>query len=208
MKNTSILRFPARGAAGIPLALVVVLFLSACSGNGGGAAASGKADVAAASGGGSSDSTYSGDNMFSYSFNGRKVTIRDFMHDGDGKNWMALFLGHVTNDAAAGVVAIDVTNELTAEVFKFNVPNSGSGKVLHYTPSLSNFNDKKAIMAECMFHYKNYYADDVTVAITEINATHVVGTFSGKYLSADKVPVSAEVTDGKFDLRFTKPEGN
>jgi hypothetical protein len=199
MKNTSILRFPARQVAGISLALVVVLFLSLCSGCG---------SRAAASGGGSGDSTYSGDNMFSYSFNGRKVTIRDFMHDGDGKNWMALFPGHVTNDAAAGVVSVDVTNQLTAEVFKFNVTNSGTSKVLHYTPSLSSFNDKKATMAEFMSHYKNYYADDVTITITEINATHVVGTFSGKYLSGDKVQVPVEVTDGKFDLRFTKPEGN
>jgi hypothetical protein len=105
------------------LAVVVVLFLSLCSGCG---------SRASASGGGSGDSTYSGDNMFSYSFNGRKVTIRDIMHDGD----------------------------------------------------------------------------DVTVTITDIHATHVAGTFSGKYVSGGDKPVPMEVTDGKFDLRFTKPEGS
>jgi hypothetical protein len=38
--------------------------------------------------------------------------------------------------------------------------------------------------------------------------TGVAGTFSGKYLSDDDHPVTVEVTDGKFDLQFTKPEAN
>jgi hypothetical protein len=176
--------------------------LAACSGRASGAGGS----AAAASGGGSGDSTYSGDNLFSYTFNGRKVTIRDLMHDGDGKNWMALFLNHVTNDA--GVVSIEITNQLSSEVFIITVPNSGTTKISHYSPSLSNFGDKKTTEAEFMSHYKNYYAEDVTVTITEINATHVAGTFSGKYYSGGNNPVPMEVTDGKFDLRFTKPEGN
>jgi hypothetical protein len=180
----------------------IFLSLAACSGRG--SAAGGSA--AATSGGGSGDSTYSGDNLFSYTFNGRKVTIRDLMHDGDGKNWMALFLNHVTNDA--GMVSIEITNQLSSEVFKITVPNNGTTKVSHYTPSLSNFGDKKTTMAEFMSHYKNYYGEDVTVTITEINATHVAGTFSGKYLSGGNKPVPVEVTDGKFDLRFTKPGGN
>ena len=176
----------------------IFLSLAACSGRG---------SAAAASGGGSGDSTYSGDNLFSYTFNGRKVTIRDLMHDGDGKNWMALFLNHVTNDG--GMVSIEITNQLTSEVFKITVPNNnGTTKVSHYTPSLSDFGDKKTTMAEFMSHYKNYYGEDVTVTITAIDATHVAGTFSGKYLSGGNKPVPMEVTDGKFDLRFTKPGGN
>jgi hypothetical protein len=169
------------------------------------AACSGRRSATAVTGGGSGDSTYSGDNMFSYTFGGRKVAIRDIMHDGDGKNWMALYLNHVTNDG--GMVSIEITNQLTAEVFKITVPGSGTTKVSHYSPSLSNFADKKTTMAEFMSHYKNYYGDDVTVTITRIDATHVAGTFSGKYLSDDKA-VPVEVTDGKFDLQFTKPDGN
>lgn len=168
--------------------------LAACSGR------------ASGTGGGSGDSTYTGDNLFSYTFNGRKVTIRDLMHNGDGKNYMALFLNHVTNDG--GMVSIEITNQMTSEVFNINVPNSGTTKVVHYTPSLSNFRDKKTTMAEFMSHLKNYYGEDVTVTITAIDATHVAGTFSGKYLSGGDKPVPMEVTDGQFDLRFTKPEGN
>jgi hypothetical protein len=175
----------------------IFLFLAACSGRG---------SASSSSGGGSGDSTYSGDNMFSYTFNGRKVTIRDIMHDGDGKNWMALYLNHVTNDG--GMVSIEITNQLSKEVFNITVPNSGTTRVSHYTPSLSNFSDKKTNMAEFMSHYKNYYGDDVTVTITSIDATHVAGTFSGKYLSDGDKPVPVEVTDGKFDLQFTKPDGN
>lgn len=176
----------------------LLISLAACPGCG--------SAPAAPAGGGSGDSTYSGDNLLSYTFNGRKVNIRDFMHDGDGKNWMALYLNHVTNDA--GTVSIEITNQLTAEVFNITVPNNGTTKVSHYSPSLSNFRDKKTAAAEFMSHYKNYYADDVTVTITEVNATHVAGTFSGKYLSEGDKPVAMEVTDGQFDLRFTKPEGN
>ncbi len=144
--------------------------------------------------------------MFSYTFNGRKVNIRDLMHNGDGKNYLALYLNHVTDNA--GMVSIEITNQLTAEVFNITVPNSGTTKVSHYSPSLSNFRDKKTTMAEFMSHYKNYYGEDVTVTITAIDATHVAGTFSGKYLSSGDKPVAMEVTDGQFDLRFTKPEGN
>jgi hypothetical protein len=175
----------------------IFLSLAACSGRG---------SAASAASGGSGDSTYSGDNLFSYTFNGRKVTIRDLMHDGDGKNWMALYLNHVTNNA--GMVSIEITNQLTAEVFNITVPGSGTTKISHYSPSLSNFADKKATAAEFMSHYKNYYGDDVTVTITSIDATHVAGTFSGKYLSGDDKSVAMEVTDGQFDLRFTKPEAN
>ncbi len=46
------------------------------------------------------------------------------------------------------------------------------------------------------------------MTITHIDATHVAGTFSGKYLLGDDKSVAMEVTDGKFDLQFTKPEGN
>jgi hypothetical protein len=180
----------------------IFLSLAACSGRG--SAAGGSAS--ASSGGGSGDSTYSGDNMFSYTFNGRKVTIRDFMHNGDGKNYLALYLNHVTNDG--GMVSIEITNQMTSEVFNINVSNSGTTKVSHYTPSLTNFRDKKTTMAEFMSHLKNYYGEDVTVTITAIDATHVAGTFSGKYLSGGNKPVPVEVTDGKFDLRFTKAEGN
>ena len=177
--------------------------LAGCSGAGGSGTGG---SAAAVSGGGSGDSTYSGDNLFSYTFNGRKVTIRDFMHNGDGKNYMALFVNHVTNDG--GLVSIEITNQMTSEVFNINAANSGTTRVTHYKPSLSNFGDKKTTMAEFMSHLKNYYGDDVAVTITAIDATHVAGTFSGKYLSADDKPVAVEVTDGKFDLRFTKPEGN
>ena len=128
------------------------------------------------------------------------------MHNGDGKNYIALYLNHVTNDG--GMVSIEITNQLTSEVFKLTMANSGTTRVSHYKPSLSNFGDKKTTMAEFMSHYKNYYGDDVTVTITRIDATHVAGTFSGKYLSNGNKPVPVEVTDGQFDLRFTKPEGN
>ncbi|HEY5370574.1 MAG TPA: hypothetical protein VIJ75_16435 [Hanamia sp.] len=56
--------------------------------------------------------------------------------------------------------------------------------------------------------YKNYYGDSVVVTITDINATHVAGTFHGKYLSDDKPSVPLEITDGSFDLPFTKDKVN
>jgi hypothetical protein len=184
--------------------LALVVFFAACSGGG---AKGGSAAAATGSGSGSGDSTYSGDNSFSFQVNGRKVAIKDYMHKGDGKNYIALYRNKVANDPATGLVSIEVTNELSSEVFNLNITNSGTTKVLHYGPSLATFADKKTKSAEYMSpKYKNYYGDEVTVTITAVDATHVAGTFSGKYLSDDKEPM--DITDGQFDLQITKPEAN
>ena len=69
--------------------------------------------------------------------------------------------------------------------------------------------NKKSNEAEYMSHkYKNYYGDSVTVNITNIDATHVAGTFAGKFLSEDNKPVPLRITDGSFDLPFTKDKDN
>src|ERR1017187_1529749 len=45
----------------------------------------------------SGDSTYTGNSSLSYTVEGRHIAIKDFMHDGDGKNWIALFINEVAN---------------------------------------------------------------------------------------------------------------
>lgn len=176
--------------------------LFACSNNNSVTPAKGNAPNSTSSNSG--DSTYTGENSLAYTINGRHINLKDFMHDGDGKNWMALFLNKVKNDPSTGMLKVNLTNELTKEVFKFSIANSGSSSILHYSPSLSNFTNKKSKEADYMSpKYKNYYGDSVVINITSINATRVAGTFTGKFLSDDDKPVSLEITDGSFDIAFT-----
>ena len=177
----------------------MVVSISGCSGKGSTSGDNAKAASPA------SDGNYQGDNSFTYMINGKRVAIKDYLTDGNGKNQMVLFLNKVGKSAGTGMVRINVTNELTQEVFNFTVAASGTTSISHYTPSLSNFADPKSPGADYMSHqYKNYYGDAVTVTITQITATRVTGTFSGKFLSGDKSPLPLDITDGSFDLEFTK----
>ncbi|HEY5408086.1 MAG TPA: hypothetical protein VIJ92_13410 [Ginsengibacter sp.] len=176
------------------LMLVASCLLFACSSNSSTSAGKGESSSAASdnSGGGSSN----GNGSFSYTIDGNKVDIK------------SLYINEVKS-VADGRIFIEVTNTSTSEVFKFSIANTGTTTVLHYSPSLSNFSDKKSNSAEYMSpKLKNYYGDSVTITITSIDATHVAGTFSGKYLSGDNKPVPLEITDGSFDLPFTKDKSN
>jgi hypothetical protein len=176
----------------------VVIFsaclLFACSSNSATSAGKGATSNATSdnSGGGSSN----GNGSFSYTIDGNKVDVK------------SLYRNEIKS-VADGRIFIEVTNSATSEVFKFSIANSGTTTVLHYSPSLSNFSDKKSNSAEYMSpKLKNYYGDSVSITITSIDATHVAGSFSGKYLSGDDKPVPLEITDGSFDLPFTKDKSN
>lgn len=151
------------------------------------------------------DSTYTGDNSFAYTINGWRSSIKDLMHNGDGKNWMALYVNKVNNDPATGMVRVNITNQLSKEVFDFYVANTGTTTILHYKPTLFNHIDKKSSAISYMSpKYKNYYGDSVMITITSINSVRVAGKFSGKFLSDDDKPVALSITDGSFDVPFTK----
>jgi len=173
---------------------VASYILFACSSNSATPVSKGEASNAPSvnSGGGSSN----GNGSFSYTIDGNKVDVK------------SLYINEVKN-VADGRIFIEVTNTSTSEVFKFSIANTGTTTVLHYSPSLSNFSDKKNNVAEYMSHkYVNYYGDSVIATITGIDVKHVSGTFSGKYLSDDDKPAPLEITDGSFDLPFTKDANN
>jgi hypothetical protein len=186
----------------ILLAFAVSSFACAC--NNAASNDGAKKSASGSSSGSGSDSTFEGASSFSYTVDGRHVAIKDMLHNGDGLNHMALYLNKVTNNAATGIATIHITNELTSEVFKLSAANNGSTSIENYRPSLDNFAAEKTKEATYMSpKYINYYGDAVTVTITDINATHVAGTFSGKF-SADrgKNQGSVNITDGKFDLQY------
>jgi hypothetical protein len=169
--------------------------LSACSGNPSTSANnSSNLNTASTNPG---ESAYAGNSSFTYTINGKHIAIKYPAGQ--------LFLNKVKNDPA-GKLKIEVTNESTSEVFKFCVANAGSTAILHYTPSFSDFDNSKSINAATYMSpkYKNYNADSALVKITDINTTHVAGTFTGKFLSDDDKPVPLEITDGSFDVTFTK----
>ena len=145
----------------------------------------------------SGSSSSNGNGSFSYTIEGARVVVK------------GLYLNEVKNNIADGRIKIEVTNTSTSEVFNFSIANAGTTTILHYSPSLSNFANKKSNEAEYMSHkFKNYYGDSVTVNINNIDATHVSGTFAGKFLSDDNKPVVLEITDGSFDVPFSKDKDN
>lgn len=137
--------------------------------------------------------------IFSYTVNGKHIVARNYVQHSN------LFINEATNDAS-GTIKIQVTCE-TSSVFNFQVANSGTTTITHYSPSLGKFADKKTRVASYMegSTYKNYYGESVTVTITGIDANRVSGTFSGTFKAdADDGGAITNITEGSFDLPFGK----
>ena len=128
-----------------------------------------------------------GNGSFSYTIDGNRVDVT------------SLYINEAKNNAADGRLKFEITNVPTSEVFSFSIANSGTTNVLHYSPSLTETKNQATYMSH---KYKNYYGDSVTVTITDIDASHIKGTFSGKYLSGDDTPEPLLITDGKFTIPF------
>jgi len=147
------------------------------------------------------DSTYSGDAQLSYTVEGRKVNIKSYLQTG-GKNLIALYINEVVKKEG-GIVRINLTNYLTWEVVNFLVADKGTTHILHYSPTLFNRNENQG---EFMLKLVNYYADDVTVQITEMDNKHVAGTFFGKFISNSKKAI--QISNGHFDVPYKEDKLN
>ena len=141
------------------------------------------------------------DGIFSYTIKGNHIVSRNYVQHSN------LFINEVSNDAANGMVQIEVTCE-SSSVFNFTIANSGTTTITNYSPSLGNFADKKSKVASYMDKeggaYKSYYGDSVTVTITSNDGSRVKGTFSGKYKAEKDGGVTVNITDGSFNLPFVK----
>ena len=166
----------------VTFAVSCILF--ACSSNSSTSAGNGGTTSATSdnSGGGSSN----GYGSFAYTIDGNKVAVK------------SLYINEVKN-SADGRLKIEVTNTPTSEVFKFLVAHVGTTTILHFRPSFTETKNQATYMSH---KYKNYYGDSVIVTITGNDASHVAGTFSGKYLSDDNSPI--EISEGSFDLPIVK----
>jgi hypothetical protein len=144
-----------------------------------------------------------------YTIDGKQTAIKNFLHR-DGKNFIALFINEVTNDDAHGILKLGLTNELTAEYFEFEVANKGTTNILH--PSLGDTKNNGVYLSHTGFHGithpANFYADSITVTINNANASHVTGTFSGKFITDEEVAnKDVMISDGSFDVPI-KPKTN
>ena len=150
----------------------------------------------------SADANLTGKNgSFSYTINATSVNAAN-----NGQDAARLFINEVSNDPANGMVKIKVTCG-GSNVFNFDVANIATTTITNYSPSLSGITDKKTKGASYMDGktYRNLYAVSVTVTITSINDSRVMGTFSGTF-KADKSDgdATANITDGSFNLPFIK----
>ena len=135
---------------------------------------------------------------FSYTINGKRIeTASNVQH-------ATLFINEVSNDAANGMLKIEVTC-LSSNVFDFDIANSGTTTINN--SGSSSLTGKKTKAASYMDGKtsRNLYAVSVTVTITSINGSRVTGTFSGTF-KADESDggATANITDGSFNLPFMK----
>jgi len=134
---------------------------------------------------------------FSYTINGERVKAVAGVQNG------GLFINEVSNDAANGMLTIEVTPN--GKYFKFHIANSGTTTIGQYQPSLSVDKKSKEATYTDPKILGNLESNSVTVTITGINANRVSGTFSGTF-TQDKSygNQTANITDGSFDLPFMK----
>ncbi|MBS1922293.1 MAG: hypothetical protein JST71_02715 [Bacteroidetes bacterium] len=138
--------------------------------------------------------------IFSYTVNGKHIDARNYVQQSN------LFINEVSNDAANGMLKIEVTTN-SSTVFNFKIANSGTTSINNSTPSPSGNLDKETKEASYMDGktYRNHYAVSVTITISSIDANRVKGTFSGTYKADDQDGGdTVTITDGSFDLPFEK----
>jgi hypothetical protein len=145
-----------------------------------------------------SNAPASGSAYVSYETDGQSVMIT-------GQH---LFINEVSNNAAKGVVRINVTNfgKNPAEVIDILAHNKGATAVSHSEGGGSPFSSDS--FAEIMIQNQSHYADVADVNITQITADYVEGTFSGKFTGerslSDTSKETITITNGKFHLPFAK----
>jgi len=119
-----------------------------------------------------------------------------------------LFINEVSNNAAKGVVRVNVTNfgKNPAEVINILAHNKGATAISHSLGGGAPFSSDP--FAEIMIRNQNHYADAVDVNITQITADYVEGSFSGKFTGerslSDTSKETITITNGKFHLPFAK----
>jgi hypothetical protein len=134
---------------------------------------------------------------FSYTINGKRVeTAAGVQHGG-------LFINEVSNDAANGMLTIEVTPD--GKYFEFHIANSGTTSIGKYQPSLSSDEKSKGATYTDTKIPGNFYSDGVTVAISNINSNRVTGTFSGTFIQDKSYGhETVNITNGSFNLPFVK----
>jgi hypothetical protein len=146
-----------------------------------------------------SDSNYFGNAKVSYTINGKKTTIKNFLQT-EGENIKALHLNVVGLIPNTSLVRVNFTNSLTHEVFDFVVADKGTTIIKHYKPRLTIQEEKKA--AYMSGNLVNYYADYCTVEITIADEKHVVGKFAGQFVADDGSKIN--IKDGNFDIPMSE----
>jgi hypothetical protein len=128
-----------------------------------------------------------GEGSLAYTIDGNKNVIK--------RPASSIYINEVSHNAAKGSVRVRVTIFPSAELFDFIVADKGTTNVLNYQPS---FGEEKVVATYLSHAAQNYYGQNVSVTINTVDATHITGTFSGKFVSDEHKSVT--VTDGSFDL--------
>jgi hypothetical protein len=127
-----------------------------------------------------------GEGSLAYTIDGTRTVVR--------RPASSIYINEVSHDAAKGTVKIRVTIFPVGELFNFLVADKGTTRVVNYRPSFEEHKVEAEYMSQAGH---NYYADQVSVTISALDAAHVTGTFSGTFENEGK---TLSITDGSFDL--------
>ena len=146
-----------------------------------------------------SESSSSGDVVFSYNLDGTKISGGDVdammmsnvaaVTKSDNGNKVSFFLNDAYKD----------NTETVSHSLRFAIP--GKTGTVALTADEDNFNVQLFLASGEEGKYVMYANEGFSVTVTNISATRVSGTFSGKlklFEGAGKAEVT--ITDGKFDI--------
>lgn len=147
-----------------------------------------------------------GDAVFSYNLDGTKISGGDadaitvsnvaYVTQSDNGNKLSFFLNDAYKD----------NTETVSHSLRFAIPGKTGTTAL--TANEDNFNVQLFLASGEEGKYVMYANEGFSITVTNISATHVSGTFSGKlklFQGAGKDEVT--ITDGKFDIPVRPNKG-
>ena len=176
--------------------LLSSFLLYSCSGNTNANAVKDESSTATASATSSGASAATGDASFSCTLDGKSFS-------GKGSNGNINMAFHSKDQHKKGKISFMLAdlNDISQKL-DFEIPGKAG------TTTIQNLSPQDSYVGLILTGFTEYIDDPVTVNVTSITASRVTGTFSGKYTvekgSDSNAKQTIEVTDGKFDIPFTK----
>lgn len=183
-----------------------LLFFSCNTNNNAANAGKGSASASSSNSPAASTSSSTGNTVFSYNLDGTKISggkvdeemrsnVAIISHSSDYDNKLSFFLNDAYIDNA----------EKYAHSLNFTIPDKTGTITIAADDDNLRMQLFLATPADAKYTYILYGSESFTVTVTDISASRVSGTFSGKVKKAEQQGAAKDeftITDGKFDIPF------